>query len=342
MLANQSDIAEKVTTVAETLAARLVCPRRAMQAFATCIEPLRCSPWRDIAWSFSGLMAGGGPIEFAFSSNDDALRYTVEVGGAELAEHARLHAACDLMTRLGHSVPDHPLLRHWQDVQAGSALQWGAWLGVRYDSCGERSKIYVEIPREKQSMVPIPNSPLRGSRLHMIGYEPALGRYEFYFSRKFAERRELESLLDLLKRTTQQQRLIEKLRYMCGIPVESLLRWFTLGYSLATERVGALSALALFIRAKRLLGGAPGLRQKLLSLQCCRAPGPSPYQELVGPVADRDLPDHGMLTLGMGSGDQEVDLRVGISGVALAKLFSKGSSGGRHKLESAPIAQQLI
>jgi hypothetical protein len=324
MVAGNGSTGQNVRAVAEMIVARSSNPNDAIRSFTVCVEAFERSPWADVAWRFSRLMAGGNPIEFVFSTKDAALRYTVEVAGPELSEHARVDAACDLLRRLGHTIPASELVREWRNLQAGCALKWGAWLGVRYGPTGESVKIYVEAPRGMRAST-VPKAirpPLPGSRLHMIGYEPALGRKELYFSRVLTDRHELETLLQLVEWSDQRQMLLAAFTDICGMPVESLLRWVTLGYSIACQGETESLAPALFVRAKAVVGGAPALRRKLLKWQVQSGSWSGPYRDLVGPIPDQDLPDHGILTLGPGTrGD--LDLRVGIGAVTLAASISK-------------------
>jgi hypothetical protein len=324
MVVGNGNTGQQVKAVAEMIAARSGSPNDAIRSFTVCIEPFERSPWADVAWRFSRLMAGGSPVEFVFSTRDAALRYTVEVAGPEMSEHARVDAACELLERLGHTVPASELVREWRNLQAGLALKWGAWLGVRYGPTGESVKIYIEVPRGiGASTVPkAARPPLPGSRLHMIGYEPALGRKELYFSRVLTDRRELETLLQVVERSDQRQALLAVFTDICGMPVDSLLRWVTLGYSITRQGESESVALALFVRAKAVVGGATVLRRKLLKWQSKSGSGIGPYRDLVGPIPDQYLPDHGILTLGPGTrGD--LDLRVGIGAVPLATSLSK-------------------
>lgn len=330
MFANVSVIAERVTAIARMIAAHAGDPSSAVRSFTICIEALERSCWPDVAWRFSELMRGGGPIEFVFSSSDSALRYTVEVAGPELPNHSRLDAACALMMRLGHAPPPADLVQAWRSLQADSSLAWGTWLGVRHDRAGERAKIYVETPPGTRSPIaPLSVlSPLPGSRLQMIGYEPSRGRAEVYFCKAPAERADLEALLRGIESVERRQALVAGLAELCGLPIDTALRWVTLGYSLAHCGNTDIPELALFVRAKAVVGGAASVRRKLLSWQSRSDQRTSPYRDLVGSLADHALPDHGILTLGLRAGG-ELELRAGISGVALAERLAACEVRGR-------------
>src|SRR5262245_59487706 len=67
--------------------------RRAEASLGVLLNGVRSSCWPEVAWQFSQLTGDGFPVEFAFSSADDVLRYTVEVAGPELPNSRRLGCA---------------------------------------------------------------------------------------------------------------------------------------------------------------------------------------------------------------------------------------------------------
>src|SRR5579863_7413205 len=69
---------------------------RNVQSLRQCCERLAQSQWPEVAWRFSGLTADGSPLEFAFSSADRLMRFTIDVAPPECHNHARFAAACDL------------------------------------------------------------------------------------------------------------------------------------------------------------------------------------------------------------------------------------------------------
>jgi hypothetical protein len=340
MVADNHSIGDKVTIIAQMIAARSGGTIGAARTFKTCIDGIERSAWNEVAWRFSRLTVDGSPVEFAFSSKDSAFRYTIEVAGPEVPEHRRLDAACALMARLGHAPPPPELVRAWRSLQAGFRLRWGAWLGVRYDAAGERVKIYVETPRGAlPPTAPFAiRPPLQRSRLLMIGYEPSLGRVEHYFCKKAMDQPEFEFLIRFIEPSERRQTLLAAFAELCGMPVESALRWFVPGYSLAYRSDDDTPHLALFVRATS-VGGASVARRQLLAREFRSGKSASVYRNLVGQLANRDLPDHGVITLGMAPGC-ELDMLVGISGVALADLHFAPWSNGREPsdLDKEPAA----
>jgi hypothetical protein len=319
---DSDDIGRKLSNLARRIAAYDTYPNDAVSSFEICTEALRNSCWPETAWRFSTLMQGGGPVELVFSSLDNALRYTIEAAGPELDERARLDAVVALMRRLGHTPPAARLMDAWRDLQAQSRLVWGAWLSVRRGHGGERVKIYVEVPAETHPPEPAHAAfrPLPGSIPHMIGYEPSGGRTELYFSKSGADPHELRSLTRLVEPADRRETLLTSFADVCGMPLDAALRWITLGYSVAYCSSGETPQIALFVRAKATLGGASSVRHKLVALQSQSGLRTSAYRDLLAPIADRDLPDHGILTIALTPRGQ-LELRVGINAVALARIL---------------------
>jgi hypothetical protein len=261
-------------------------PGVALRTFDALTRPIERSVWPEVAWRFSRLTSDGCPVEFVFSTADSALRYTTEAAGPETPEHERIDAACALLERLHDGTPVCPpeLIAEWREMQAHKPLRWGCWLGVRHDATGERFKLYIEVPRGTGPAV-------------MIGYEPASGRLEHYFRKKPMAIGDLTSLCPSAPQVLEQA---------FGMPIETALRFFSPGYSMAWGQV------AFFLRSGW-IGGSQAVRNKLLAresdgaLHC--------YRAMLGKQTARELPDHGVVTVAL-----DGHLRAGISGAALASL----------------------
>lgn len=115
---------------------------RAKAAIDVALSRVAGSVWPEAAWRFSYLTDDGFPLEFAWSSRDDAVRWTSDVAGPETSEMARKRVACDVIQNLtGVEVERHHL------EQETDALRFGAWIGGRHSSAGDRYKLYLERPR---------------------------------------------------------------------------------------------------------------------------------------------------------------------------------------------------
>jgi hypothetical protein len=263
-------------------------PARAEEIFHICTEPLSRSAWPDVAWRFSRLTADGSPVEFAFSTASEGLRYTVEVAGPEIPERDRIDAACLSLARLGYQCPPDALIQEWKRTQASGPLRWGCWLGVRQRGAHVEAKLYVEAPRGA-------GPPF----LVMTGYEAGTGRIESYFRKKLMGVGEVQSL---------KPEAAAALERLWGMPIETALGFFTHGYSVSGDEV------AFFLRTGW-MGGPAAVRRRFLE----RGPGGDVgiYSALTGGIADDQLPDHGVVTLGFGPRREE-EMRLGLSALALA------------------------
>jgi hypothetical protein len=260
------------------------------------LQPVARSAWPDIAWRFSGLTADGCPVEFAFSTHDNIFRVTIEPAPPECPERDRLDAALTLLETMGLPMPTAERVCDWRAIQSGAELRWGCWLGLRVTSAGPWPKLYVELPPTYP--VPVP-----GVRARMLGYSPLDDRSELYVTVLQPSEGRLRCLLSTLA-PEAQDRLLETLAAIVGVPLRIALDWLGVVASFAGEP----PAVALFCRARAVRGGPAALRQRL-AVQ----PG---YSAMLADWPDANLPDHGVLTF-MPRADGSIELRAGISGAAL-------------------------
>jgi hypothetical protein len=320
----RASITGDVLTVAHAIAARRGASARAVEdavrLVASCTTCLDESAWPEVAWRFSGLSTDGCPLQFAFSSRDDRLRYTCEAAGPELATRARLDAAADLIARLGGTRPPARFLHQWRSVQSEHALRWGAWLGVRHDASGTALKLYVEVPRGSRRMTPGIVEPIMPSScLMMIGYDCATGTEERYFRQPQMDGHELDSFLTFMRAGPRRLAVLEAFTELCGLPVRAALQWMNFGYSVAGPAHDAGRDVVMFVRS-RSLGDVPKIRRRLLSYEDRAGRGVSIYRDLFGVMADERLPDHEIVSL-IAHEKGEVEMRVGLSALALAELY---------------------
>jgi hypothetical protein len=260
------------------------------------LEPVARSAWPDIAWRFSGLTADGCPVEFGFSTHENIFRVTIEPAPPECPELDRLDAALTLLETMGLPMPSAERVCDWRAIQSGAELRWGCWLGLRVTSAGPWPKLYVELPPTHP--VPVP-----GVRARMLGYSPLDDRSELYVTVLQPSEGRLRRLLSILA-PEAQDRLLETLASIVGVPLRIALDWLGVVASFAGEP----PAVALFCRARAVRGGPAVLRPRL-AVQ----PG---YSAMLAGWPDASLPDHGVLTF-MSQADGSIELRAGISGGAL-------------------------
>jgi hypothetical protein len=297
--------------------ARLNAPATIVEAAATCIDAFANSAWPDVVWRFSNLTSNCSPLEFAFSTRDDQVRFACEVGPPEMPACERVAAAVALADRLGAPPVSGERLREWQAMQSLGRLRWGAWLGVRSDREHIRAKVYVETPPEaRASSLAATNRPiLESGRLKMIGYDCGSDAYEYYYRQPQMNDEELCTFTQFLECSPQRQSMLAAFAGLCALPKHIALQWVNFGYSM-TGADPSSRGFALFVR-DRSIGLRPRIRTRFLEWQTSDKPAQSPYAEVFASVADRDLPDHEIVTF-LARTDAPLEVRVGVSATALA------------------------
>lgn len=159
-------------------------------ALAVLMQDITTHPDPTAAWTYSRLNGNGAPLEFTFSSLDDELRYTVEVGGPDIAPERRLERAGALMARLEAGAFARDAVAEMTALQVGGPLGWGAWLGVRHKPAGTVFKLYAEMPatvtpatkaRLDDHFGDGPQVPGRAARLVALGRTLGDDRLEAYY-----------------------------------------------------------------------------------------------------------------------------------------------------------------
>jgi hypothetical protein len=159
------------------------------------LAPLRVSCWPDVAWRASRLTDDGFPVEFAWSSRDDTVRWTAEVAPPETPEASRP----DTARRLAAELSGQPVAALPAIAASDGRLRFGAWLGGRHDLRGSRYKIYVERPtlrNNESSLLHAMEIELsRRVAVRIIGAETGDAARELYCRVKNLSLRDLDRLL---------------------------------------------------------------------------------------------------------------------------------------------------
>jgi hypothetical protein len=233
---------------------------------AAIVSQLGQSAWPEMVERWSRLTPTGFPIEFTVIDADPLLRWTSEIAGPEIADSRRLGLVARYLALAGQPVPP-PLLAALQAAQQGRDLRYGAWLGGRaIDGARSRFKLYAEIPAGVSCHhVPLPPA-LRqatahaphGTRLRMLGIEPARGRMELYLRLPTLAPDDLRPLLSAAGHVHGFDALA------CSLPDGTRrLAGRRLGISLAIGATGAIEV-ALFVSARTLFPAAPEMLHRLV------------------------------------------------------------------------------
>lgn len=322
MAEDSSSFGQQIVSIANEIARSSSSPGCASSAIRPCIAALESSTWPEVAWSFSSLNQDGCPIEFAFSSCDNSLRYTTEVAGPELDNHERLAAARELIRKLQPKPAFSEEFARWTSMQSGAPLRWGGWLGVREDAAGQRLKLYVEIPQEAVQKSSLVKPLVPESELLMTGYDLSGGRSEYYFRQPELSDSQAAAFQSRMANTEQGRALLNAFADLCAMPIAAVLRWVPFGYSLTCVPQCDEPMCTLFVRS-RTLGKLARTRKQFIAREQS-SKGQSPYQVLLGEAADWELPDHGMLSLT--AHNDKIEMRVSLSAVALARVRPRQAS----------------
>lgn len=317
----RDETSERIKAVACEIARHCAATERghrlAAGSVASCIEMIRDSVWPEVAWRFSALSSDGSPLQFAFSAADDRLRFTAEVAGPEVATAARLRAAAALAERLGGPVVSPKRLRFWETLQSKGPLRWGTWLGVTHDGTNARPKLYVEVPRSLREMAEtarLAPAVVRSSRLMMIGFDCRTRSEEYYFRQPQMEASELAIFRRFCDAAPHCEMVLEAFSELSGFPVRAALHWMNFGYSVSPGAEGFV----LFVRSRSLRDVAK-IRAQYAACERRFGKTQSAYNDCLGRLPAQRLPDHEIVSvIGRPTGD--VELRVGVSAVALARL----------------------
>ena len=299
---------------------------RSVQSLRQCCERLAQSRWPEVAWRFSGLTADGSPLEFAFSSADHLMRYTIDVAPPECHNHARFAAACDLALSLGHEIPED---RHrWIQMQSNANLSWGARLGVRESRGVEKVKYYLEVPLDAQSLFrTIAGAPLKDSIVVMIGCDPFSGLTEYYFRQQKLSKLQMDYLLRELGDDQAHGEIEDAIEQLCSMPIASALEWTSFGFSSVRHEQSVVPRLTLFVRCQA-IGGADRARQCMIARMPDGVRKRSLYYRLVVDLPKHEVPDHGVISIAS-SPFGEPEMRVGLSSAALSRLLQRTSGDER-------------
>jgi hypothetical protein len=211
----------------------------------------------------------GGPVEFSFSTLSEELRYSLELGTDGTPPAARLARLDHLVRGFGYGGRPSAIDRSLAEMQAGTKLEWGAWLGVRHAPTGPVFKKYAEVPGgygdELEKLLarylPAATDHLRQLATPvMVGHKLGSDRCECYFelgaeAPAVADLKRLLALVGLESRLDALTELVAAFDFRRPGNGEGPLPAGQWGVSFSTEEGGAKPAVSLFVMATDLLGG---------------------------------------------------------------------------------------
>lgn len=251
--------------------------RRSLAHVLAWREPAAAADSRRYPTVESGLTPTGSPLEFVFSSDRAAIRYTAEVEEPGTDPSTRLATACSLYRDLsGHAVdrdPYHTLAR----LQQGP-LRFGAWFSGRHDPTGDRYKLYAEIADGPEGADAADR--LRGRllgperlmttgvpQLRLVGFDPARNRIELYYRVRGSRP---EDLFRLMHRVGFEHRfgdLLDAVRPHARDAPEHRLPGSKFGLSYSVEvATSTVLATTIFFSSRRLWGSDAQVERQFRSM----------------------------------------------------------------------------
>jgi hypothetical protein len=269
---------------------------RAAASLDLFLRGIYASPWQEVAWSFSRLTGDGFPVEFSFSSADEAIRYTTEVAGPEADEGRRLDQALHHLEILGQPPLPEMITSLFHRIQKFDSLRYGTWVGGRHGVDCDRFKLYVEVPGEGVQdayrflgplIEAVPFLSLSDPRLVMIGYEPSSSRIESYFRCDYLEPWEVSLLMRNVGLTSRVEELLNLVEEASGAPIQRVLSMQPLGFSFAINFAGEPPLFSLFTTAGAIFGGDGSIRRRMLELGSRKGWNLRTYESVSEPLAGR-------------------------------------------------------
>jgi hypothetical protein len=277
----------------------------------------------------SSLTPTGFPVEFSFGNPATEVRCVTEVGGRGIPKSGRLELARRRLCSIGAQW-DPEQLEWAAGLQAGSALKYGAWAGVRHNDGCERFKLYTEVPLSNHGLAmrscPVGEDEAakltaRGARLIMLGLTDR-GETEFYFGINGLRYRELAVIFGWFGAQDSAEPVVEAIEAICGRFLNRSGPNRQNGFS-ARRMADGQWRMSFFAQTHDLFDSGSQTRRALLRAAPEFGCDLAPYEAFSRfAAAEFDSNSHTMLTF-TPLRDGSVDLRVGLSLPPPGSLFER-------------------
>lgn len=269
----------------------------AAQALRVLLQNIYDEPDATIAWKTSSLTGDGFPVEFAFTTADNSLRYTCEVSTPLTTPKERLAIALRRLKTLGSAAPPAPLLAKLQQIQESGtsllSLQYGTWVSGRHSLAGDSYKLYVEVPDGalktaaqplNRLRIPQPELANRTVQLRMLGYNLATRQLEPYFKVQRLEAYHLPRLMAPCGLSDHAHTLHRYLEQQYGYALPDKLPGDSVGFSYSLSPVGVPETFTLFFSARAFWGGDASIRRRFCQSATAQGWDASLYTDMTSPL----------------------------------------------------------
>jgi hypothetical protein len=302
------------------------------------------SIWPEVAWRFSRITGDGFPVELTFSSADDGIRYTTEIGGPEMPTSARVAAAQRWTKGPGDEGTkgrgdDRPgvgaaLVAARRPGTKGrgdegtrgpgdqgtkgpgdqgttgrgdeidAQLRWGAWGGGFHDGVVNRRKMYVETTSGTPAWSWLPCR----STLRFVGMTKGSNDREYYFRHDNLTIAEAGRLMCGAGLRECAAPLFEAISKTLPWPTDDRLLRADAGFSIVAGH-----AVSLFTYARRVWGSDASIRRAVLRLAERRGWDVGLYDDVTRSLqhADGYLTHHGVLAW-IAAPERPIELRISV------------------------------
>jgi hypothetical protein len=245
----------------------------------------------------SSLTETGSAFEPAFSLAAPGLRYTVDPAPPGLEMHARLPHALDLLATLGAPALPPGLADRLAALQADGALRYGAQIGARHGTAGDRYKLYVEFPPTAAARAdawaaallgsaPVLTGEGRNARPALAGIDLAGGEHEIYYRIEHLHPREIATLMARAHMAERAPEVLAMLDATQAVPIRHALPGATWGCSYVAAP-GRRTTFSLYTFARTLFGPDGWIRAGLLAMGARHGWDLSQYERMSSPLAGR-------------------------------------------------------